>query len=47
MIETRGLTKDYGGALALDNVDLNVAPGSVYGLVGPNGAGKTTLLGIL
>lgn len=47
MIETRGLSKDYGGTPALAAVDLNVAPGSVYGLVGPNGAGKTTLLGVL
>jgi ABC-2 type transport system ATP-binding protein len=47
MIETRGLGKEYGGAPALDDVNLNVSRGSVYGLVGPNGAGKTTLLGIL
>ena len=47
MIETRGLSKDYGGTLALDSVDFHVARGSIYGLVGPNGAGKTTLLGVL
>jgi ABC-2 type transport system ATP-binding protein len=47
MIRTTGLTKLYGTTTALDGVDLNVAPGSVYGLVGPNGAGKTTLLGVL
>jgi len=47
MIVTTGLSKDYGGTLALDSVDLNVSRGSVYGLVGPNGAGKTTLLGVL
>lgn len=47
MIQTDGLTKTYGTTTALDGVDLNVAPGSVYGLVGPNGAGKTTLLGVL
>jgi ABC-2 type transport system ATP-binding protein len=47
MITTTGLTKDYGTTRALDHVDLNVTPGSVYGLVGPNGAGKTTLLGVL
>lgn len=47
MIRTSGLTKAYGPTTALDAVDLNVAPGSVYGLVGPNGAGKTTLLGVL
>jgi ABC-2 type transport system ATP-binding protein len=47
MIRTSGLTKQYSETLALDGVEMNVAAGSVYGLVGPNGAGKTTLLGIL
>jgi ABC-2 type transport system ATP-binding protein len=47
MIETHGLVKRYGSVTALDEVDLAVAPGAVYGLVGRNGAGKTTLLGIL
>lgn len=47
VVEARGITKRYGSALALDEVDLSVRRGSVYGLVGPNGAGKTTLLGVL
>ena len=47
MIRTSGLSKSYGATTALDEVDLNVSRGSVYGLVGPNGAGKTTLLGML
>ncbi len=47
MIRTEGLGKDYGPTTALSDVSLNVAAGSVYGLVGPNGAGKTTLLGVL
>lgn len=47
MITTQDLTKRYGTTVALDGVDLNVSPGSIYGLAGPNGAGKTTLLGIL
>lgn len=47
MIRTHGLSKSYGATAALTKVDLNVTPGSVYGLVGPNGAGKTTLLGVL
>lgn len=46
-MHTQGLTKRYGEITALDRVDLQISPGSVYGLVGPNGAGKTTLLGIL
>ncbi len=47
MIQTVGLSKKYGSKFAVNDVSINVAPGSVYGLVGPNGAGKTTILGIL
>jgi ABC-2 type transport system ATP-binding protein len=47
VIRTRGLTKRYGARVVLDDVDLEVPEGTVYGLVGPNGAGKTTLLSIL
>jgi ABC-2 type transport system ATP-binding protein len=44
MIEINGLTFDYPGHRALDEVTLTVASGSVTALVGPNGAGKTTLM---
>lgn len=44
MIEISGLTFDYPGHRALDNVTLHVEDGSVTALVGPNGAGKTTLM---
>jgi len=47
MIRTEALAKDYDGAPALVDLDLEVPHGAVYGLVGPNGAGKTTLLSIL
>ncbi len=47
MIQTVGLTKRYESTTALDDVELAVPDGSVYGLVGPNGAGKTTLLRII
>ena len=43
-IEARGLTKKFGSTLALNNVNLTIAPGRIVGLIGPNGAGKTTLL---
>jgi len=46
-IEIRGLTKRYGGAMALDGVDLTVEEGSIFGFLGPNGAGKTTTLRIM
>jgi ABC-2 type transport system ATP-binding protein len=43
-IELRGLTKRFGGMVAVDDLSLVVPQGSFYGLVGPNGAGKTTTL---
>lgn len=46
-IETRGLTKQFDRHIAVHDLDLQVAPGEVYGLIGPNGAGKTTLLQML
>jgi ABC-2 type transport system ATP-binding protein len=47
IIETRGLTKQYGELTALKELNLTVEAGAVYGLVGPNGAGKTTTMRIL
>jgi len=46
-IVCRGLTKRYGGVLALDRLDLEIPAGSVFGFLGPNGAGKTTTLRLL
>ncbi|WP_333738556.1 ABC transporter ATP-binding protein [Streptomyces sp. IBSBF 2806] len=46
-VRARGIGKCFGDVVALDGIDLDVAPGRVHGLVGPNGAGKTTLLGLL
>ena len=48
VIETRGLTKRYGDAIvAVDDLELRVRRGEVYGFLGPNGAGKTTTLRML
>lgn len=48
VIELTGLTKRYGDFTAVDNLDLNIRKGEIFGLLGPNGAGKsTTILMIL
>ena len=44
MIETKKLVKTFDGFKALNELDINVPKGSVYGLVGPNGAGKSTVI---
>jgi len=46
-IVTRGLTKRFGDVTAVDDLDLDVAPGQVFGFLGPNGAGKTTTIRLL
>lgn len=43
----RGISKTYGNAAALQDVDFAVKPGEVHALIGENGAGKSTLLNIL
>ncbi len=47
LLEVRGLTKRFGGVLALWRCDLDVRPGEVHALIGPNGAGKTTLVNLV
>jgi len=47
MIEVRGLTKRYGGKLAVSDLSFDVLPGKVTGFLGPNGAGKTTTMRLM
>lgn len=47
LITCSGLTKSYGGKIALNNISLNIGRGKIIGLLGPNGSGKTTLIKLL
>lgn len=47
LIETSGLSKQFGSVQALVGLDLRIMAGEIYGLLGPNGAGKTTTIKIL
>jgi len=47
ILETRGLTKEFKGFVAVNNVSLKVQRGHIHALIGPNGAGKTTFFNLL
>src|SRR5437867_11278133 len=47
LLRVRGLTRRFGGLVAVNNVSFDVYPGEIYGLIGPNGAGKTTVMNML
>ncbi|MGJ7921200.1 ABC transporter ATP-binding protein [Neobacillus sp. LXY-4] len=47
MIEMKNVCKEFDGLEAIDNVNLSIQKGSIYGLIGSNGAGKTTLIKLL
>lgn len=47
LVECRGLSKNFAGIKALDDINLTIGTGKIVGLLGPNGSGKTTLIKIL
>jgi branched-chain amino acid transport system ATP-binding protein len=47
LLEVRGLTKRFGGVVAIDGLDIVVAPNEILGLIGPNGSGKTTFFNVI
>lgn len=47
LLEAHGLTRRFGGVVALDHLDLDVGRGEIVGLIGPNGSGKTTFFNVI
>jgi len=47
LLSTHGLTRQYGGLVAVDAVNFNLNQGRIHAIIGPNGAGKTTLVSLI
>ena len=47
LLECKGLTKQFGALVAVENVDMNLEPGEIRAVIGPNGAGKSTLFNLI
>jgi branched-chain amino acid transport system ATP-binding protein len=47
LVRSRGVTKRFGGLVAVNNVDFDIPRGTIVSLIGPNGAGKTTFFNMI
>src|SRR6266496_2247246 len=47
ILEIRGMTRRFGGLVAVNNISFSVREGAIFGIIGPNGAGKTTLFNLI
>ena len=47
ILEARGVTKQFGGLVAVSDIDFTIPAGSIVSLIGPNGAGKTTFFNVI
>jgi len=47
ILEVEGLSKSFGGLMAVSNLDLKVYGGEILGVIGPNGSGKTTVFNLI
>ena len=47
VLQTHGLSKRFGRKLVVNDLDLNIKKGDIYGFIGPNGAGKTTVMKVI
>jgi len=47
LLDAKGVTKRFGGLVAVDSIDMTVSEGEIVGLIGPNGAGKTTAFNLI
>ena len=47
LLGTQGLTRQYGGLIAVNDVDFNLYEDRIHAIIGPNGAGKTTLVSMI